>query len=147
MNNAELFKKVFGIYAEEFWAYPKDEMLNWLTYDATDTNAGDLIRRQAAIEAVRSYYDECDEDERSIEERIADLPTAEPKWIPVTERLPKLGEKVLVSTKNTVFTQVFKCIYGTPDRWGWEHNTIKKVTAWKPLPEPYKEEKNDAEIH
>ena len=27
MNNAELFKKVFGIYAEEFWAYPKDECL------------------------------------------------------------------------------------------------------------------------
>lgn len=63
------------------------------------------------------------------------------KWISVTERLPKLGEKVLVSTKHTVFTQVFKCIHGTPDRWGWEHNSIKKVTAWMPLPEPYKEKK------
>lgn len=31
MTNAELFKKVFGIYAEEFWAYPEEKMLDWLT--------------------------------------------------------------------------------------------------------------------
>lgn len=65
-------------------------------------------------------------------------PTIEaPRWIPVTQQLPEIGEKVLVSTKYTVFTQVFKRIYGTPDRWGWEHNTIKNVTAWMPMPEPY----------
>lgn len=70
----------------------------------------------------------------------------EQRWIPVTERLPKIGEKVLVSTKYTVFTQVFKRIYGTPDRWGWEHNTIKKVSAWMPLPEPWKgEQKGEQE--
>lgn len=34
MTNAELFKKVFGIYAEEFWAYPEEKMLAWLTSDA-----------------------------------------------------------------------------------------------------------------
>ena len=66
-------------------------------------------------------------------------PVKHGRWIPVTERLPELGEKVLVSTKYTVFTQVFKRIYGTPDRWRWEHNTIKKVIAWMPLPELYKE--------
>ena len=117
----------------------------------------DLISRQVAIEALGEepeVWSEKDEYEMGLnnqwhydKDAIMAVPTAEPRWIPVTERLPKLGEKVLVSTKNTVFTQVFKCIYGTPDRWGWEHNTIKKVTAWKPLPEPYKEEKNDAEIH
>ena len=64
----------------------------------------------------------------------------EPRWIPVTQQLPEIGEKVLVSTKYTVFTQVFKRIYGTPDRWGWEHNTIKKVTAWMPLPMPWRGE-------
>lgn len=37
----------------------------------------DLISRQAAIDAVRSYYDESDGDEREIEERIADLPSAQ----------------------------------------------------------------------
>ena len=37
----------------------------------------DLIDRQAAIDAVRSYYDECDEREESIEERIEQLPSAD----------------------------------------------------------------------
>lgn len=37
----------------------------------------DLISRQDAIDAVRSYYDECDEREESIEERIEQLPSAD----------------------------------------------------------------------
>ena len=46
----------------------------------------DLIDRQAAIDAVRSYYDECDESDKSIEERIEALPPAQPerktgKWV------------------------------------------------------------------
>ena len=52
MTNAELFKKIFGIYAEEFWAYPKEEMLDWINSDAPDTDAEDLISRRAAIEAL-----------------------------------------------------------------------------------------------
>ena len=39
MTNAELFKKVFGIYAEEFWAYPEEKMLDWLTSDAPTADA------------------------------------------------------------------------------------------------------------
>lgn len=37
----------------------------------------DLISRQAAIDEVRSYYDECDEREESIEERIEQLPSVD----------------------------------------------------------------------
>ena len=37
----------------------------------------DLIDRQAAIDTVRSYYDECDDREESIEERIERLPSAD----------------------------------------------------------------------
>lgn len=61
-------------------------------------------------------------------------------WIPVSERLPEIGQKVLVSTKRTVFTQVFKGVYSEPNVWHWEHNSIKVITAWMPLPEPYREE-------
>lgn len=110
----------------------------------------DLISRQAAIEALNEVSEHYTEKGREWHPHvnfmtlaIYELPSAQ-QWIPVSERLPKLGEKVLVSTKNTVFTQVFKCIHGTPDRWGWEHNSIKKVIAWMPLPEPYKKEKKDA---
>ena len=58
-------------------------------------------------------------------------------WIPCEERTPKLGQKVLASTKKTVFTQVFKGYYEDPTRWNWEHNSIKKIEAWMPLPKPY----------
>ena len=55
MNNAELFKKVFGIYAEEFWAYPGEKMLDWLNSNISDRNDGDTINRQDAIDAVRQH--------------------------------------------------------------------------------------------
>ena len=60
------------------------------------------------------------------------------EWIPCSERLPKIGEKVLVSTKKTVFTQVYKGIYSDPKRWAWENNSVKKIEAWQPLPKPWK---------
>ena len=37
----------------------------------------DYTDKQMVIDAVRSYYDECDEREESIEERIAQIPSAE----------------------------------------------------------------------
>ena len=30
MTNADKFKTVFGMYSEEFWAKPEDDMLNWI---------------------------------------------------------------------------------------------------------------------
>lgn len=44
MNNAELFKKVFGIYAEEFWAYQEEKMLDWLTSDAPTASSVEIVR-------------------------------------------------------------------------------------------------------
>ena len=60
------------------------------------------------------------------------------EWIPCSERLPKIGQKVLASTKKTVFTQVFKGYHSDPKRWAWENNRIKEIEAWQPLPEPWK---------
>ena len=57
MNNSEMFYKIFGIYAEEFWSYTEDEMCNWLSLDVPERNVGDLISRQAAIDALRVCYD------------------------------------------------------------------------------------------
>ena len=60
------------------------------------------------------------------------------EWIPCSERLPEIGQKVLASTKKTVFTQVFKGYYSDPKRWAWENNRVKEIEAWRPLPKPWK---------
>jgi hypothetical protein len=57
MKNAELFKKVFGIYAEEFWAYPNEKMLDWLNSDVTGVNGEDLISREDAINLLKKWAD------------------------------------------------------------------------------------------
>lgn len=38
MNNAELFEKIFGIYATELWAMPEDRFLKWLNDEAPDVD-------------------------------------------------------------------------------------------------------------
>ena len=68
-------------------------------------------------------------------EAVADRPQ---EWIPCSERLPEIGQKVLASTKKTVFTQVFKGYHSDPKRWAWENNRVKRIEAWQPLPKPWK---------
>lgn len=57
----------------------------------------------------------------------------EPKWIPVTERLPEEGARVIVTQifgeRTTVYCTIFP----------FEKTKEKYITAWMPLPEPYKE--------
>lgn len=60
-------------------------------------------------------------------------------WIPVTERLPEPGVKVLITTKGKL--QYFLSIawWSVDGYWVNVHVVkIESVTAWQPLPEPYK---------
>lgn len=88
-------------------------------------------------------------------------------WIPVTERLPKDLEEVIVTWVNKNPESYYSDIKGIPfsgaavfydDNWYWyselTQETLFKygkckdmliddaieITAWMPLPEPYKEE-------
>lgn len=119
----------------------------------------DLIDRQAAIDAVRSYYDECDEQEESIEERIERLPSAgidlngfsdklwhiayergkaeEVRWIPCKERLPDDGVNVLVQFIDG-YTEICRLLGGCWEVLYGEYTGIHTAVAWMPLPEPYK---------
>lgn len=74
-----------------------------------------------------------------IEQLLADLEQDEKEngWIPVSERLPESDTTVLVSCKTrrgTTFVRAGYCIDGS-----W-HLNCEGVTAWRPLPEPYKED-------
>lgn len=71
---------------------------------------------------------------------IKELDKDKGDWIPVSERLPEMGVRVLCACQANLY-DVLKL---TPD--GWFYDTRHTymfgfVRAWMPLPEPYKAEK------
>ena len=59
-------------------------------------------------------------------------------WLPVAERLPGHHDDVLASTEDGIVCRAF---YGTNDgKWRCDFGILYDVTAWMPLPEPYREE-------
>ena len=65
------------------------------------------------------------------------------RWIPVEERLPEEDERVMISTKNEVVKEgTYTERYGYAMRKGFfTENCFEElcdVTAWMPLPRPYK---------
>ena len=85
-----------------------------------------------------SYYEKM----QSIPAADAIEELSKPRWIPVSERLPKYGERVLVFGGVTMYVA-----YYDKNRYGGEswHKLNSKShycnpTHWMPLPEPPKEE-------
>ena len=85
MTNAEKFKQLFGLYATELWSKSEEDFLMWLNMEyVPDTNVGELISRQAAIDAAIDAADDWDggydkERERFIREALEGLPSAQTK--------------------------------------------------------------------
>ena len=61
MNKSEKFRQVFGIYAEEFWAKPEREMLEWIAEEAEERTAKvDGNRCTACDNHIRPCMRYCD---------------------------------------------------------------------------------------
>lgn len=68
-------------------------------------------------------------------------------WIPVKERLPDFGKAVLIirdSWNDEVVVEIASCHWDKNRHcvfWSNQYNVIEhRVSAWMPLPSPYKEE-------
>lgn len=104
----------------------------------------DLISRQAAIKA---FYIQSDDDgwwvgtAQDAETLLNGLPTINPvKWIPVSERLPEDNEYVLVTTAEGGVTDAK---YWHRERIWVKGLAIMRVTAWMPLPKPWRGEEDE----
>ena len=97
----------------------------------------DLISRQAAIDAIM-----CEPTDAHYPswyaERLEQLPSAQPGWIPCSERLPENGHYYLwCSDMGHVQSDYY---------WNGFENGMKygyNIVAWMPLPEPYREERTE----
>ena len=126
----------------------------------------DSIYRQEAIDALDQILDRCEEIEAhlpkddpnrtgykmypdyvTVWKYLHQLPTAEPEWIPVTERLPQYGN-YLVSFKTDEEIDIGTYdprtgLWSACDANGFYYVASKglEVIAWAPLPKPYEGDK------
>ena len=89
---------------------------------------GNLIDREAAIEAMRKAKDKSEAHRMLIQ-----LPSAQPGWIPCSRELPKKDGDYLVTTHSG---QIARYIFigGSSEEY-WR----RCATAWMSLPTPYRE--------
>lgn len=117
--------------------------------DSNTLEALDCVSRNAAIDALRSYYDEADTQKDSNEERIEQLPSAQPErqWIPCSEKMPDKCGMYWVCTKGGYQLQAELTVNmgGRVEEpwivWALPFGFPKtEVVAWMPLPEVWKGE-------
>lgn len=78
------------------------------------------------------------EENRKLKERIAEL--KKDKWIPCSERLPdESGTYIVNAIENRIVHVTFAKWMPRMKRWNLSGSrSYWKITAWQPLPEPYK---------
>jgi len=79
---------------------------------------------------------------KEITKQIKALPSAEPQWIPCSERMPEENQICIVTDETMRNTYEYRFCKETYDEnQGWTY-LRHRIIAWMPLPEPYKENSN-----
>lgn len=83
--------------------------------------------------------------EADAETRLMSLAPTVPQWIPCSERLPKEDGRYQVTRHDYVTnTEFIDILWYEKNLWWNKHSTGDyAVTAWMPLPEPYREGEQD----
>ena len=115
--------------------------------DIENPKDNDLISRQAVLDeinriGVKGFETYNDYSQLyDFVDTLSSVKPQEPKWIFVSERLPKIDDiqkytnKVLVTLENGLVCSL--SYYCDEQRW---ENTISHVIAWMPLPQPCRED-------
>ena len=107
---------------------------------------GDTISRKMAIDEVKRLHDvawanwkETRISANTMIDALKDLPSAQPHWIPCSERLPNEDEEVLVTSNSGIFIAELSKERDKTIYWfeAVEGKSLHNVTAWMPLPKPY----------
>lgn len=105
----------------------------------------DLISREDAINAIYHHFPQMTMSECAV--MLYEVSSAQPEqWIPVSERLPEEEVQVLVTDDaGGLATIDVDCGYFDEEygRFEWFHS--QNVTAWRPLPKPWKGEEDESE--
>lgn len=100
--------------------------------ESEDLDVGDWIEHRIFVQNMN------DIDRQT----ILNMPSVQPEWIPVTEKMPTVGEWVLCQCRANIF-EVFKV-----DSAGYWYKSESRiymsgfVVAWMPLPEAWDDGRN-----
>ena len=105
-------------------------------------DAIELQRRMCAL-CNQDYFDEpCEPSDCVFIRAINEMPTLTPpnEWVSVEDRLPEVGQEVLIYWQNTSQkAEHFELTHYDGDHWFLLDNTERPwivVVAWMPLPAP-----------
>ena len=106
-----------------------------------DFGESDCISRADVKRAIEDALqsDNCDYDLRDFLDDLVDIPSVtpqEPRWIPVSERMPEEQGLYLVTIKSGDKYYIDTDLYNTLYKKGFR---TPNVVAWMPLPQPYRE--------
>ena len=96
-----------------------------------------LIGRIKAMRDVQRKRGSALLDPKVIDILVSNLKDSLPDWIPVEDKSPDDGEKVLVTYRLGVTA----ASYMGNKMWQSGNRKLKSVTAWHKFPEPYRKEK------